>query len=167
MPGVGLGEPVDRDFADVGEEADARVRAARLDEALEVIDALLRGPTDFSGDHFRVIADFYPRPVQSPRPPIWVAGVAPNRKPLARARRWDGVVPVGPGRHLTPDELAAHLARAEGAAPAGWEVVVCQREGIPAQEYADAGATWLIYSQHPGTGDWESVITEGIRRGPR
>lgn len=45
--GVGLGEPPDRDFSDLGEEADPRVRAAMLDESLDVIDQLLRGPTDF------------------------------------------------------------------------------------------------------------------------
>ena len=32
---VGLGEPPDRDFADLGEETDPRVRAAMLDESLE------------------------------------------------------------------------------------------------------------------------------------
>ena len=33
--GVGLGEPPDLDFGDVGDEADARVRAAILEEALD------------------------------------------------------------------------------------------------------------------------------------
>src|SRR5699024_6419173 len=82
--GVGLGDPVDRDFADVGEQAGAHARAAMLDESLEVIDSLLRGPTDVTGEHYRINADFEPKPVQRPRPPIWVAGAVPNPRPLAR-----------------------------------------------------------------------------------
>ncbi|WP_226921619.1 LLM class flavin-dependent oxidoreductase [Georgenia subflava] len=164
--GVGLGEPVDRDFGDLGDEVDARVRAAMLDESLELIDQLMRVPTDFTGEHYRIKADLHPRPVQRPRRPIWVAGVVPNRKPLARALRWDGVAPVAPGRHLTPDELAAHLARLESPPRAGWEIVVHRLEGIPAQEYAEAGATWLVYSPSPTSEGWESEITEMIRTGP-
>lgn len=164
--GVGLGDPVDKDFAAVGEETDPRVRAAMLDEALEVIDQLVRGPAQFTGEHYAVGADFHPRPVQQPRPPIWVAGVAPNRRPLARARRWDGVVPIGPRGPLTPDELAAHLGRSDGALRDGWEVVVPFQDDIPAQEYADAGATWLIHDAQPDTDDWVSALGERIRRGP-
>lgn len=46
------------------------------------------------------------------------------------------------------------------------EVVVAGQEGVPAQGYADAGATWLVYSPHPvGTGG-EATITDTIRNGP-
>lgn len=161
--GVGLGEPVDLDFDHLGEETDPRVRAAMLDEALAVIDGLVRGPTDLTGAHYRVRADRPPRPVQLPRPPVWVAGVAPNRKPLERAARWDGVVPIGREGYLSPEELAAHLA--PGAPREGWDVVACRREGVPAQEYADAGATWLLHAPFPTEG-WEGALTTAIRRGP-
>lgn len=165
--GVGLGEPPARDFADLGEEADPRVRAAMLDESLAVIDQLLQGPTEFAGEHYRIRADFHPRPVQQPRPPIWVAGIAPNRRPLARARRWDGVVPIGSNGHLTPDELAAHLASGGGSQPDGWEVVVIAKDGIPPQEYADAGATWLIQTVIPTTDGWEAAMDDLVRGDPR
>jgi alkanesulfonate monooxygenase SsuD/methylene tetrahydromethanopterin reductase-like flavin-dependent oxidoreductase (luciferase family) len=162
--GVGLGEPVDLDFADLGEEADPRVRGAMLDEALQVVDSLLRGPTDHVGTHYRVRAELRPRPVQRPRPPVWVAGVAPHRKPLERAARWDGVVPIGRASYLSPEELAAYL---HGAAPRdGWDVVACRREGVPAQEYADVGTTWLLHAPFPTEG-WEASLTEAIHRGPR
>lgn len=163
--GVGLGEPVDRDFADLGEEADRKVRAAMLDEALEVVDGLLRGPVDHAGEHYRVRADFRPRPVQQPRPPIWVAGVSPHRRPLARARRWDGIVPIGGSEELTPEELVAYLALDGGAAPEGWEVVAHGKPGVPAGEYADAGVTWLFTSTWPA-GDWEAEFDKVVRRGP-
>lgn len=157
--GVGLGSPVDKDFTDLGDEGDARVRAEMLDESLDLIDRLWTGPTDFAGGHFTVQADFLPRPVQQPRPPVWVAGVMPNRRPLQRARRWDGIVPIGKGETALPAELADYLGRLEQPAPADWDVVAHWVEGVPAQEYADAGATWLVLSANPKTDpDWVGSI---------
>lgn len=164
--GVGLGDPADRDFADLGDEADAKTRAAMLDEALDVVDRLLRGPTDVTGEHYRIKADLQPRPVQQPRPPIWVAGVLPNRRPLARALRWDGAVPNGPDGPPTPEELAAHLARCDGPRPEGWDVVTQRRQGVPVSEYADAGATWLIHEPWPTASGWQQSLEEAISRGP-
>lgn len=164
--GVGLGEPPGRDFADLGDEADPRVRAAILDEALEVIDGLLRGPASHHGAAFDVEADFRPLPVQRPRPPVWVAGVVPNRRPLARARRWDGVVPIGSAGDCTPEELAAYLASDARQPGDGWDVVVHWSDGIPAAEYADAGATWLIRSAWPAQDGWERALAETIAAGP-
>lgn len=165
--GVGLGEPVDRDFADLGEEADHRVRASMLDEGLELLDALARGPVDLDGDHYRVRADLHPRPVQQPRPPVWVAGVAPHRRPLARARRWDGVVPIGQGGDLTPERLAAYLALDDTPARPGWDVVAHPAPGVPVQEYADVGATWLVSSTDPLQQGWERALDRVVEAGPQ
>lgn len=163
---VGLGEPPDRDFADLGEEADPRTRATMLDEALEVIDGLCRGPVSHHGAHYDIEADFIPRPLQRPRPPIWVAGVVPNRRPLARARRWDGVVPIGPSQDCTPAALTAYLASDGKETRDGWDVVVSWADGIPAQEYADAGATWLLRSQWPQVEGWQERLADIIDTGP-
>jgi alkanesulfonate monooxygenase SsuD/methylene tetrahydromethanopterin reductase-like flavin-dependent oxidoreductase (luciferase family) len=107
--GVGLGYPPDLEFGMFGEETDDRVRAAMLDEGLAVLDGLWSGEEfSFSGEHYRVDgARFLPRPAQSPRVPIWIAGWWPNRRPFRRAARWDGVIPekVG-GDTLTPEEVA-------------------------------------------------------------
>jgi alkanesulfonate monooxygenase SsuD/methylene tetrahydromethanopterin reductase-like flavin-dependent oxidoreductase (luciferase family) len=164
---VGLGEPPDLDFADLGDEADPRTRAAMLDESLEVIDGLLRGPVSHHGRHYDIEADLKPRPVRRPRPPIWVAGVVPNRRPLARARRWDGIVPIGSAAYSTPDELAAYLASDGEPTRDGWEVVAHWGEGIPAQEYADAGATWLLRSAWPAVDGWERSLSATVSAGPR
>ena len=53
--GVGIGEPADLDFEIWGEDADRKVRAAQLDEGLEVLTGLWSGePFRFSGEHYEV-----------------------------------------------------------------------------------------------------------------
>jgi alkanesulfonate monooxygenase SsuD/methylene tetrahydromethanopterin reductase-like flavin-dependent oxidoreductase (luciferase family) len=163
--GVGLGEPPDADFAAFGDESDARTRAAILDEGLDVLDQLLRtGRASHRGTHLTVDGAVRPGPVQQPRPPIWVAGVVPNQRPLRRARQWDGVVPIGTEDDLLmPAALAAYLAE---DVPAGWDVVASWAPGVPAAEYAGAGATWLVESTWP-QGDWVDELHARVRQGPR
>jgi alkanesulfonate monooxygenase SsuD/methylene tetrahydromethanopterin reductase-like flavin-dependent oxidoreductase (luciferase family) len=161
--GVGLGEPPDADFEDFGEPGAARDRASRLDDGLAVLDGLLRGPLDHDGPHYRVTSELRPRPLQQPRPPIWVAAVAPHRRPLARAVRWDGVAPLTELQPPTPGQLAAYLAGVE--TPPGWDVVAAWVPGIPADEYESVGATWLVEGCWP-EGDWVSELRSRIGRGP-
>jgi alkanesulfonate monooxygenase SsuD/methylene tetrahydromethanopterin reductase-like flavin-dependent oxidoreductase (luciferase family) len=162
--GVGLGAPADDEFANFGDAADDRVRAARLDEGLEVLDALLRGgPLDHHGEHFTVDADLRPAALQRPRPPIWVAGFWPNRRPFARAGRWDGVVPLAEGG-LRPDGLAAVVEACGGARP-GFDVVVTAVDGVDPSEFEAAGATWHVVSTWP-IGDWLPPFTRAVADGP-
>ena len=165
MFSVGLGEPPVEDFSAFGDEADPRTRGAMLDEALDVVDGLLRGgPFSHTGEHYTAEADLRPGPRTKPRPPIWVAGVVPNQRPLRRAMRYDAIVPIARG-DLRPDALAEYLALADPQ-PAGWDVVAPWASGVPADEYADAGATWLIESARP-VGDWVEEFRRRIRRDPR
>jgi alkanesulfonate monooxygenase SsuD/methylene tetrahydromethanopterin reductase-like flavin-dependent oxidoreductase (luciferase family) len=149
--GVGLGDPPDLDFSDFGDEASYRVRAAITDEALSIVAGLLgEGRVSFHGEHFDVEASVRPRPVQRPRIPIWVAGRAPYTRPLARARRWDGFVPISQD-FLSPDALAAYV----GELPhADWDLVVQWAPGYTADAFAAAGATWLIRSVWPHEDGW-------------
>jgi alkanesulfonate monooxygenase SsuD/methylene tetrahydromethanopterin reductase-like flavin-dependent oxidoreductase (luciferase family) len=165
--GVGLGEPSDGDFTDFGDPGERRERAVVLDEALPVIDHLLRGePLTHHGTHFDVDSTLHPAPVQRPRPPIWVAAIAPYRRPLARAARWDGAAIIAmPQGYLTPDELTEYLEGVERRP--GWDVVVNWAPGVPADEYESVGATWLFDSVDPGAGsDWPTELRTRIRRGP-
>jgi alkanesulfonate monooxygenase SsuD/methylene tetrahydromethanopterin reductase-like flavin-dependent oxidoreductase (luciferase family) len=161
--GVGLGEPPDADFADFGDPGDPVHRGALLDEGLTLLDGLFRGPVGHRGERYSVRNELRPRPVQRPRPPIWVAAVAPRQRPLARARRWDGVVPLGHQGPLTPPELVHYLSAVQP--PAAWEVVAAWAAGIGADEYEDAGATWLIQGIWP-EGDWVDELRTRVRRGP-
>jgi alkanesulfonate monooxygenase SsuD/methylene tetrahydromethanopterin reductase-like flavin-dependent oxidoreductase (luciferase family) len=118
--GVGLGEPPDADFGAFGDPVERKERAAIVDEALDLLGGLLRGPVAHDGAHFRVDAEILPRPVQEPRPPIWVAAIVPNRRPIVRAQRWDGIVPLGQRGYTSPDELAAYLKGVERPPGGTW-----------------------------------------------
>ena len=107
--GVGLGAPIPDEFGSFGETTDPKALAARLDEGLEALTLLWSGePVTFHGDHV-VIEDvvFLPTPVQRPRVPVWVGGEWPARRPMRRAARWDGAVPLLPagdgGKPRQPD----------------------------------------------------------------
>lgn len=163
--GVGVGEPSAADFADQGDPAAHRERAAVLDEGLDLLAALLAGgAVDHRGARFEVHSELVPVPVQRPRPPIWVAAVVPHRRPLARARRWDGIAPIGSGTDgtLTPEELRRYLG---DAPPEGWDVLAPWAPGHSAADYDGSGATWLIDSTWP-EGDWLPEFRARVRRGP-
>lgn len=63
-----------------------------LDEGLEVLVGLWSGaPFSHSGRFFHVDnVTLLPRPVQTPRIPIWIGGQYPKSGPVHRAARWDG-----------------------------------------------------------------------------
>jgi alkanesulfonate monooxygenase SsuD/methylene tetrahydromethanopterin reductase-like flavin-dependent oxidoreductase (luciferase family) len=149
--GVGLGDPPDLDFSDFGDEASYRTRAAITDEALAVLGGLLgEGRASHHGVHLDVETSLRPLPVQRPRIPIWVAGRAPHARPLARARSWDGYVPIA-SPFLSPDDLAAYV----GPHPHDdWDLVAQWAPGFTADEFAAAGATWLVRSVWPQEVGW-------------
>src|SRR5262249_28758185 len=79
-------------YTHFGEVTDARIRAGILDEGLQIVAGLWSGdPFSFHGEHFTVDeVTFAPRPVQRPRPPIWIGGGHPNPRAIERAPRWAG-----------------------------------------------------------------------------
>ncbi len=93
---VGLGEPNDGGFSKVGEETERKTRAKMLDECLDILTGLWSGqPFSYDGEYYHVQEmTFLPAPLQSPRIPIWVVAAWPRRKSLARALRYDGVLPA-------------------------------------------------------------------------
>ena len=157
--GVGLGTPPDDEFGAFGDPADARERAALLDDGLDVLAGLLTGePFVHDGPRFHVDADFLPAPVQQPRPPIWVAGVLPHRRPFERARRWDGVMPLSADELMTPaaGEPRWWPSPASATASTWWS----RRTTTTAPaEYADAGATWLVSSAPPWLDGWRAACS--------
>jgi hypothetical protein len=92
---VGLGA-IETGFAKYGEEIDRKKRAALLDEGLEVLAGLWSGkPFTHEGQYYTIDnVDYYPRPVQQPRIPVWVVGAWPKPKSMERTLRWDGILPI-------------------------------------------------------------------------
>ena len=86
--GAGLGS-LEAEFTAFGESADARQRAARLDESLGLLDALWSGePVTARGQYLTAVdVRMLPRPVQRPRIPVWVGGRWPAKAPFRRAAR--------------------------------------------------------------------------------
>ncbi len=174
--GVGLGYQ-ELDFTAFGEEADARIRAEKLDEGLEIVTKLWAGrKVSYGGKHYHLDAvKFLPKPVQVPRIPIWVAGYWPNRRPFRRAAHWDGLLPGKVNeQEFTVDDLRecvdyVHLHR-RSSAP--FEVAVYgftpARGGAGTRlvrKWEQAGATWW----REGIGDWLGDlkrIRARIRSGP-
>ena len=160
--GVGVGD-LELSFTAFGEEADLRLRAERLDEALEVVAGLWTGePFSFQGRHFAVRkVVFQPTPVQRPRVRIWVGGVWPRRGPVRRAARWDGAMlgwkegPEGKDVEMEPNDVRAlvdEVRRQRGGSLDGYDFVMgggqrqadegAERERL--RSMALAGATWWM-----------------------
>lgn len=176
--GAALGSYAD-EWTRFGEDADPRVRAERLDEGLAAVDALWSGePVSMHGTHIRLDGVRMPlRPVQRPRPPVWVGGRWPAKRPFRRAARWDGVMPThadyGLGETMPPQELAAIVAyvrdhREPGAGP--FDVVLEGRTepgggADVVAPYADAGLTWWIEALGWWRGDL-ATVRDRIAAGP-
>lgn len=159
--GAGLGNPAGAEFEAFGESPDARVRAAKLDEGLEIIAGMWSGdPYGYEGEYNRIESfSFLPRPVQEPRIPVWIAGKWPNKAPFRRAARWDGVFPMKVGdEQMTPDEVGEVMgylnAYRDPDKPFDVSVFLegmVDRSGLEPgliEGFARAGVTWL----HDGPG---------------
>jgi len=173
--GVGSGDPESPDLQATGELPDARGRADQLDEALDIIDGLWSGRTvTHHGAHFQLDGvTLRPRPVQRPRPPIWIGGQLTLRRPRERALRWDGscLYRVKPPDwdDVTPDDVRELRADA-GSRP--FTIVVggrrrrdderAERDYVAA--LAEAGADWWQEYLSPETP--LEAARDHIARGP-
>ena len=177
--GVGIGDPGDPFLAGAGEPSDPRVLAGKLDESLEIIDALWTGePVHYQGAHYSLDgAQLTACPVQQPRIPIWVGGNILVPAVRRRILRWDGSCaykgPTDAPQQLTPDDVRALRADHTAAnnlrpdarpdpAVRAFDIKVRFGDGDPA-EFAEAGATWCGRWLPPGPAD---TTYESIRPGP-
>jgi alkanesulfonate monooxygenase SsuD/methylene tetrahydromethanopterin reductase-like flavin-dependent oxidoreductase (luciferase family) len=170
--GVGIGSPAYGDFGIFHEPADERERAELLDEGLDVLAGLWSGEKfSYQGSHFTVDpVRFTPTPVQRPRIPVWVGGVLPAPRPIARAARWDGMVPIrfAGGSLVRPSaadiaDVGATIAAARGSAAdydlVVWAEIAAEPAKVPeiAVPYRASGATWWIETAKPEPRWWEGA----------
>jgi len=140
--GAGLGSDNSGEFSQFGEEADARARAQLLDDGLEELRRYWDGA-------------FLPKPAH--RIPIWLAARWPNRRPVRRATRFDGLFPIDlPG----PEALAELAAEVPGPP---FDIVVTNPPGTDPQPWADAGATWCLtgFTNEPQLAEVRAAIGAG------
>jgi alkanesulfonate monooxygenase SsuD/methylene tetrahydromethanopterin reductase-like flavin-dependent oxidoreductase (luciferase family) len=163
--GVGLGsDRFGSEYSITGEELDERRRARMLDESLEILAAAWSGePVHHRGEHYTVDGmRFLPRPVQRPGVPVWVAGFHGKPRPLRRAARYEGFMPVNLEH---PDQLAGIVAeltalrREAGKADAEpYDVVAALPPGGDPAPYEAAGATWWLVGL-----PWDEVSVDRVR----
>lgn len=121
--GVGAGHAAD-EFAALG--LDFHHRGADLDEAIDAVKAALLDEFpvhDGKRWSFRDVG-VAPRPVQQPRPPVWVGGSAPASLRRA-ATKGDGWLPQGTPRAQMPEQIATiHQLREQAGIDAPIELGV-------------------------------------------
>jgi alkanesulfonate monooxygenase SsuD/methylene tetrahydromethanopterin reductase-like flavin-dependent oxidoreductase (luciferase family) len=167
------------DFTRVGQDADPRHRAEKLDAGLEILQLLWSGePITLHGVRYQMAgAQLLPRPRQAPRIPIWIASQWPHLRPLRRAARFDGVYIASQnadGAPLTPLDIREALAYVKTQRTATSPFAVAFAGKTPADlpaavslvtPYAAAGVTWWL------EGIWNergsvAQMRERIRLGP-
>jgi alkanesulfonate monooxygenase SsuD/methylene tetrahydromethanopterin reductase-like flavin-dependent oxidoreductase (luciferase family) len=177
--GVGIGSPAYGDFGIFHEPTGDRERAELLDEGLAILDGLWTGePFSYSGRHYTVDrVRFRPRPVQRPRIPVWVGGILPAARPIARAARWDGMVPIrytdGRLTAVSPADIADIRARfaetrpVDGADFVVWADVAGDPGGAAEviRPYEEAGATWWLECCRPDEPGWWKGIQQRVAAG--
>jgi alkanesulfonate monooxygenase SsuD/methylene tetrahydromethanopterin reductase-like flavin-dependent oxidoreductase (luciferase family) len=183
---VGLGA-VDTGFGEFGEVTDRKIRAELVDEGLDILTGLWRGqPFNYDGKHYHVRENKFfppPPPMQQPRIPIWVVGAWLRPRSMARALRYDGLLPNvigddGKIREMTPADVRdmRDYVAANRSAATPYDIVV---EGhTPGDDraaaisivkpWADAGATWWIEALWgaPDQPADPNRIQRRIRQGP-
>jgi alkanesulfonate monooxygenase SsuD/methylene tetrahydromethanopterin reductase-like flavin-dependent oxidoreductase (luciferase family) len=129
--GVGLGSSRHGELEGFGEVVEPRERARLLDDGLHRLTELWAG-------------EFEPRPVQTPRIPVWVAGRWPHPRPIRRAAAWDGMFPIElPGPEALA-ELAGEIARQRGGDQGPFDLAVDLEPGTDVDPWRGAGATWIL-----------------------
>jgi alkanesulfonate monooxygenase SsuD/methylene tetrahydromethanopterin reductase-like flavin-dependent oxidoreductase (luciferase family) len=178
--GAGLGASP-TEFTAFGESGDARVRAGRLDESLDILAGLWSGePVTFHGEYLTAAdVTMLPRPVQRPRIPIWCGGRWPNKAPFRRAARWNGVMPThvryGLGETMPPEDLrdVVRFTHQHRTADGPFDVALEGRTDGTAPDraaqhiapYVEAGLTWWIEALGWWRGTPADAMTR-IRQGP-
>lgn len=178
---LGLGAGEDRpDFEAFGESHDRADRIALMDESLAIVDAGLRGAKlDHAGPRLHASGVVLgPRPIQQPRPPIWLGAYKSGG--IRRAARWDGWIAVamsedGGSMAMSAEEFAALVEiavstrRELGRTGEPFDIAVLglssDAAGHLSARFGEVGATWWLESLSPMRGSVDALEAI-VRRGP-
>lgn len=168
--GAGLGGSKS-EFTRFGEPDDPKVRAAMLDEGLDLLRALWSGKeVRHRGAHYVVDGvRLAPTPIQE-HLPIWIGGNRPAS--LRRAARWEGWLADSAdpgGMTLSADDVrrSVETVRSERQGDAPFDVAVLGQSNLAEPgAYAAAGATWWLENVHDRRGTPEEMRAL-VAAGPR
>jgi alkanesulfonate monooxygenase SsuD/methylene tetrahydromethanopterin reductase-like flavin-dependent oxidoreductase (luciferase family) len=137
--GVGLGYQ-DADFRAFGVAKKHRV--GRFEEAIEILDKSWSGERfTHKGRHFDIDdVRVLPRPVQRPRPPLWLGASVPAA--VERAGRLGDALVIGPSMPLAWNVEAAALYRKAAAAAGRKPEIILMRDAWVADSVADAARVY-------------------------
>ncbi len=166
------------EFEHLGDEGSLRVRAEMLDEGLELLQSLWSDEeVAFEGRHYQVKTPGFGRPAGRRKIPIWIGATWPKRKPVLRATRYDGIIPIlDPFTDpISPEQVRdlRTLVTEQRGTEEDFDIVIPQTGGSGdpetdrrrMQDFADAGATWVLDAAFPG-GETLDAIRARVRRGP-
>lgn len=172
-------------FSAVGEEVDRKKRAEMLDESLDILNGLWSGePFSYEGVHYHIRnVTFEPKPVQTPRVPIWVVGAWPRMKSMRRVLRCDGVIPTKMNDdksmvEMKPDDLRAMKAYIDENRTLTTPFNIVMEGETPGDDaekaasivrpLAEAGVTWWLEAVWgtPETQGGLEGMRERMRQGP-
>jgi alkanesulfonate monooxygenase SsuD/methylene tetrahydromethanopterin reductase-like flavin-dependent oxidoreductase (luciferase family) len=148
--GLGLGVDSAGELSKFGETVDAVQRGDSLDEAAALLASLWSGEeVDHRGRHYRAEGvRFLPRPLQTPRIPIWLAARGNAVRPVRRAARYDGLFAIEIG--LDGLERMMQIIDGERGNRDCFDVAVVLDADTGTAEWEAAGATWAMRSLNPG-----------------
>ncbi len=165
IPGIGVGrsEPLlEHESENCG--VPFKARATRLEEGLEIMKRLWTEPTvDFAGQIFTLNkVELLPRPVQKPRPPIWLASNLVERGLKRVALQGDGWITNVP----SPDtyrqcwEMIEGYARAAGRDPGGLTKILylTVHAGSDGRKAREEGSQFLANYYHKAPGEMEKLL---------
>jgi probable F420-dependent oxidoreductase len=163
--GGGLGG-VASEFSLFRDEDNARLRAEKLDEGLDLLRRLWAGErVEHHGRHYSIAGvALAPLPLQQPLP-IWIGGNSPRA--LQRAARFDGWIAdtADPERMtVSPDELADKIAAI--GRDDNFDVAVHGYSDVAdLRAYGEGGATWWLEDLHDMRASPADILTR-VAAGP-
>lgn len=180
--GGGLGIP--DEYETYGGTYEPKILGERYDESLDIIQGLWSEEVfSYEGKHYTVDeAEFPIKPVQEPRVPFVLACWWPNKGPIHRAARMDGLAPtypantvsgVGPQGEQADGDLVSQLedliAYYHSLTDDPGELILDRHPPEVSEEYYSAaeelGVTWYL-DTHRNEGRGLEINEEEIRAGP-